>query len=77
MEPLQGTLSIDCSSTPDYTTKDYPVEPLFLGKHIRRRRLDLGLLQIEVAAPRADPCRMDGPAACTGLIDRYSAETVS
>ena len=30
--------------------KGYPLEPRFLGEHIRKRRLDLGLLQIEVAA---------------------------
>lgn len=30
--------------------KGYPVEPRFLGEHIRKRRLDLGLLQVEVAA---------------------------
>lgn len=29
--------------------KGYPVEPRALGEHIRKRRLDLGLLQIEVA----------------------------
>ena len=28
----------------------YPLELLSLGDHIRKRRLDLGLLQIEVAA---------------------------
>jgi hypothetical protein len=30
--------------------KGYPLEPRFLGEHIRKRRLDLGLLQIDVAA---------------------------
>jgi transcriptional regulator with XRE-family HTH domain len=29
--------------------KGYPVAPSTLGEHIRKRRLDLGLLQIEVA----------------------------
>ncbi|MCL5238088.1 MAG: helix-turn-helix domain-containing protein [Nitrospirae bacterium] len=29
--------------------KGYPLEPRSLGEHIRKRRLDLGLLQIEVA----------------------------
>ena len=30
--------------------KGYPLEPRTLGEHIRKQRLDLGLLQIEVAA---------------------------
>ncbi|MBI3592000.1 MAG: helix-turn-helix domain-containing protein [Nitrospirae bacterium] len=30
--------------------KGYPMEPLTLGEHIRKRRLDLELLQVEVAA---------------------------
>lgn len=30
--------------------KGYPVESQTLGEHLRKRRLDLGLLQIEVAA---------------------------
>lgn len=30
--------------------KGYPLEPRSLGEHIRKRRLDLGLLQAEVAA---------------------------
>ncbi|MCL4476292.1 MAG: helix-turn-helix domain-containing protein [Nitrospirae bacterium] len=30
--------------------KGHPVEPRFLGEHIRKRRLGLGLLQIEVTA---------------------------
>jgi DNA-binding XRE family transcriptional regulator len=29
--------------------KGYPLEPRFLSEHIRKRRLDLGLLQVEVA----------------------------
>jgi DNA-binding XRE family transcriptional regulator len=29
--------------------KGYPAEPQTIGEHIRKRRLDLGLLQIEVA----------------------------
>ncbi|MEW6108051.1 MAG: helix-turn-helix transcriptional regulator [Nitrospirota bacterium] len=30
--------------------KGYPLKPRTLGEHIRKRRLDLGLLQIDVAA---------------------------
>ncbi|MEW6417217.1 MAG: helix-turn-helix transcriptional regulator [Nitrospirota bacterium] len=29
--------------------KGYPVDPKHIGEHIRKRRLDLGLLQLEVA----------------------------
>ncbi|MEW6419795.1 MAG: helix-turn-helix transcriptional regulator [Nitrospirota bacterium] len=29
--------------------KGYPLDPKIIGEHIRKRRLDLGLLQIEVA----------------------------
>jgi DNA-binding XRE family transcriptional regulator len=35
---------------PIITPKGYPLEPRSLGDHIRKCRLDLGLLQVEVAA---------------------------
>jgi hypothetical protein len=34
---------------PKTPPKGYPINPQVIGEHIRKRRLDLGLLQIEVA----------------------------